>query len=147
MNRFGLLLIALLSACTATGSNFDAAEAATKSQVIVYRPFSVVYFTRGFPISVNGEDICKLSNAGFITVPVTSKKTIVSGSLWDAIGTSSLSIDTSKPQTYYVKVEFGSVLFGFAGQTLNGRGGPFIFTQVVPEQAIQELKELESDCQ
>lgn len=152
-----LSLIALLGGCSATGPAYrDAAyRDAQSASLVIYRPSSVVYISKDFPVAVNGVDVCRLSNAGYTRVPVTSSQTTITGSLWNSPGTSRLTIDTSKHKTYYVKVEgganiMGGAIGGFIGQlgaeAVNG-SGPFDISLVPKEQALIELADIKGQCQ
>lgn len=155
MHKIWLGLLLLLVGCSASGANFNPDHHAKFTELVIYRPSSVIYISKKFPIAINGEDTCNLSNAGFARIPITPNKTNITSSLWGMPGTSSLTLDASDHKTHYVKIEGGSgvmgaAILGFVGalasEGING-SGPFELTEVSREQALMDLKDLKADCE
>lgn len=144
-----ILLALLLGACTATGPVYN--EADVKENLIIYRPSHTLASARTFHIAINSEAVCKLGNGGFFATNLATAAE-VSADAPDMPGTARLKV--SPPA--YVRVEANSSKFlatGFGGllgmgtaEAASNSPGPYILTQIPPEQARAELQGLKRDC-
>jgi hypothetical protein len=154
MRRLSILSLIALTACSATGAKYSGDET---TNFTAYRPSQFLYFSKDYPITINGQE-CDLSNGGFFTTDI--KGTTLEASTWNFAGTSRIDV---KPGDY-VKVEFSdarmwgqgmSGLTGGAigqaategGNRITSSDGPFILTKVPAAQAKQELVGLSRDCE
>lgn len=153
-----LLLLLLLSGCTANGPVFNenALPKTDGATLIVYRD-NVYYGAFGkIAFEINGQEFCRLHNSSFYVHSGLHDKVSVTASIWDMPGTSRIVIDTKPGKVYYVKMDIDSgkqISGGLGGlpgaliaEGIAPTGGPYIFTNISPEQAKSELAGLHQDC-
>lgn len=152
--------VSLLVACTASGPTFDKAaiSPSNKANIIVYikswqsgAPASI-----GWPVDINGISGCNLHMNGYLLKQVDPGQTTITASVFSSPGTSRITFKTAPGNTYYIQMELdgaknmAGVLGGLAGQLVaegvSSTGGPFLFTRVEVQQAIQDLAGLKQDC-
>lgn len=154
-----LLLILLLTGCTATGPVFNEAAlpSGDQSTLVIYRPDAYLGAGAGlYSIDINGETACRLHTGSFFVVRNAKDKIIVSSSIWSDPGTSRISVDAKPKHTYYIKMlpdnakQVAGVAGGLAGliaaEGISNTGGPFIFSSVDDQTAKNELSKLKQDC-
>jgi hypothetical protein len=148
-----ILILLLLSGCTATGPVFKEPE---YPAVVIYQPAEGLNGLGSLtnPVEINGEKVCDLHHgAYFIARP--QGKMIISASWFDRPGTSRIKMDANPKKTYYIHMEWNkwkssAIGFGMLGALVaegaSDHGGPFIFNLVEPAAAMQELSGLKQDC-
>lgn len=158
MRRLGLLLTGFLSACSAAGPVFDRSVLENKSgaTLVIYRVNAFQGSAGYFDIDVNGIPACKLLNASFYISERPAGDIHVSSSIWNSPGTSRIRMKAEPHHRYFVRMEMdgskqlAGALGGLSGQLLAegmaSTGGPFIFTLLPEQQALEELKGLNQDC-
>jgi hypothetical protein len=148
MKRVLVLIPLLLGACAATGGNYHEAVSPDKATVVVYRTSGV--YQREFGIEVSGK-VCSLKQDGFY-VSKHKGSVAISGTMWDAPGTSRYTFDAKPGRVYYVNVErklanaAGGFLGGLISEGTSKQSGPFDIGLVDAARAKRELADLHEDC-
>lgn len=142
---FILLLSLSVTACTtASGPLYSDSH---DPSIIVYRT-DWPYRIRPYSVDVNGLHGCDLhANAFFILSP---DRVNLTASLWDQPGTSKITVKGPA----YVRIDYSQAKYwsgvaaGLIGElaTEGINNGPYVFTIVAKEQALQELHGLHQDC-
>ena len=146
-----LILILLLTACT--GAKYQPGHNLT-----VYRPNSAKFILRDAAVEVDGHD-CSLSNASFYVTDIHHPQE-VRASMWDMSGTSRIKatpgnyvrveVTTSRVISSMAAVGFSGAIGAAAesgGRRIISSDGPFTLTIVPEAEALEELKDLTSDCE
>lgn len=153
-----LIALLLLSACTASGANFESFSVpkSDRATVIIYRdnPFYALFATLSF--QVNEKNVCALHNSSFYIQQNIEGPITISASTWDLPGTSILTFNTKPKEVYYVKMNVNSEkqiiggISGMAGTLISEKSstikGPYIFTLMDSNMAKNELSNLKRDC-
>lgn len=116
------------------------------SQIVIYRP-SEFAFPRKADIAVNGVEKCELPGSSYTSYNIApNNSTIVSSSLWDTPGTSTLTFPAAANKRHFVRITFkntveSGAVFGVIGSALVGKG-PFSMNEVNSSIALQEMSNL-----
>lgn len=145
--RHIVLLMLLLTGCSATGPAFD--RSMVRDNLVIYRPDG--FYSGIFQIEVNGRPVCKLKKAGYVVVKDSNRELNITSEIWDMPGVSRLTV-INKGDTYVradvdADKQAAGVVGGYIGEAMHGMTGPYIFTEVPESQALRELEGLKRDCE
>lgn len=147
-----------LSACAADGPAFKGASLPQGDgpTVIVYRPSEFVGSLAAYDVNINSRVACALHNHSYFVTDSYKGGISISATRFATPGTSVISIDRPKKKNYYIRMENndgktlaagGAGLIGiFVAEGVSSTPGPFVFTLVEENEAINELQGLKRDC-
>jgi len=164
-NKFQKIFIILfaiaLAGCSAKGPTYsslpDEAKQPRKgmAQLIVYQPVSMNL--RSLDIEINRVKGCNLAAGTFFLLDVPPGQTTISSSIWDAPGTSSLTINAKSAHRYSIRIQWDmgkSMGFAVAGipggliaESASSHSGPFLIDSIDEETSKQELAKLKQNTQ
>lgn len=102
-----ILSLILLTGCAGTGPAFDASQVphnASKAELVIYRPSSLVGALESPAINVNGVQKCDLSTGNFFYAEAPAGHVKISSSLYGGSVKSTMSADLKSGNTYYVRI-------------------------------------------
>lgn len=154
MKNLIIASLLLLTSCASGPAYSGHIDEGTK--VVVYRGSEFLNFSAKFWVEINGVEVCKLHNGGYLVHDVQPGKINIGSSNWGSVGTSRIAFDIKKGQTVYVKMEmngqrtFSSAAGGLIGQltdeTISENAGPVYLGVVGKDKANTEMQGLSEEC-
>jgi len=146
-----LVMIASLTACSATGAKFTQTQApeANKAKVYFYRPWAMLDGAAAPTIQLNGVDSFNISNGGYHVLDLNRGRVIIAVkeggimSNWRAGGLQ-ISFDAQANKTYFVRLTAELANAAYVGG-VSSISGNYSLGLINQETALQELLETKTN--